>query len=727
MRRFSSLVKASTSSSSSRTEFSVAPPITSEDHKIPAATVPDDEALPVPSLQVKRVDLYFSRWSRSWTYRNMSSKVAVEVISSLQSGNSDPWKDYSFVLVRKIPKMENQEPTFKIVIKSGYILKACQDVVQTWPGISWNAEPVEVDPEMFIAFFDKFIEYRDGLVSKNLKAERDIHMISSVNLLLSSISSDYRTTLSTINRLTSHGEITFELLYALLVPRTLFVATCAITGNTRLFKLVSATRTTIDGMAGYQIQCESYDIVNRSNQTAGIGKVLDTIFLGSFKGATKIQSLDAYPLKYHPDPDKLRAALLKRGKKWVGLNGVHHMQYSGIAAFKRSPRITKHSVDGRIMIDRATFRRMNPDYQFPLEYTVPTMAPVPYIPPQVSADRLPRKRSPPSPDILPSPPISPIIPPMAHTYSPLWNPFDSGTLVQSSIANRDSSDNELTDEDLILTSTVVYGFSLSDKMWFEFDVEEVRPVEWNEDAFANLVLPSDRKDLLRSLVEAHHRELGFDDFIKGKGHGLVINLFGPPGVGKTFSAEATSEHVKRPLYIVGGGDLGTKAANMDTALERIFDVATAWKAIVLIDEADVFLEQRSLHDLERNAMVAVFLRHVEYYRGILFLTTNRVQAFDEAFLSRIHVALHFYELSQTSKEQVWTAFIGKLRVSHSVTQEQIKELATRNINGRQIKNAVRTAQSLAIGRGETIEYRHFVETLDAMDEFTKEFEVVTRK
>ncbi|KAG5349826.1 hypothetical protein C0989_001714 [Termitomyces sp. Mn162] len=614
MRRFSSLVKASTSSSSSRTEFSVAPPITSEDHKIPAATVPDDEALPVPSLQVKRVDLYFSRWSRSWTYRNMSSKVAVEVISSLQSGNSDPWKDYSFVLVRKIPKMENQEPTFKIVIKSGYILKACQDVVQTWPGISWNAEPVEVDPEMFIAFFDKFIEYRDGLVSKNLKAERDIHMISSVNLLLSSISSDYRTTLSTINRLTSHGEITFELLYALLVPRTLFVATCAITGNTRLFKLVSATRTTIDGMAGYQIQCESYDIVNRSNQTAGIGKVLDTIFLGSFKGATKIQSLDAYPLKYHPDPDKLRATLLKRG-----------------------------------------------------------------------------------------------------------------TLVQSIITNRDSSDNELTDEDLILTSTVVYGFSLSDKMWFEFDVEEVRPVEWNEDAFANLVLPSDRKDLLRSLVEAHHRELGFDDFIKGKGHGLVINLFGPPGVGKTFSAEATSEHVKRPLYIVGGGDLGTKAANMDTALERIFDVATAWKAIVLIDEADVFLEQRSLHDLERNAMVAVFLRHVEYYRGILFLTTNRVQAFDEAFLSRIHVALHFYELSQTSKEQVWTAFIGKLRVSHSVTQEQIKELATRNINGRQIKNAVRTAQSLAIGRGETIEYRHFVETLDAMDEFTKEFEVVTRK
>lgn len=119
----------------------------------------------------------------------------------------------------------------------------------------------------------------------------------------------------------------------------------------------------------------------------------------------------------------------------------------------------------------------------------------------------------------------------------------------------------------------------------------------------NLVLPSNRKQLLQSLVEAHHQENGFDDFIKGKGHGLVINLFGPPGVGmchrsvhvhrrliarialgKTFSAEATSEHVKRPLYVIGGGDLGTNASDLDAALERIFDIATAWKAIVLIDE-----------------------------------------------------------------------------------------------------------------------------------------------
>jgi replication-associated recombination protein RarA len=89
---------------------------------------------------------------------------------------------------------------------------------------------------------------------------------------------------------------------------------------------------------------------------------------------------------------------------------------------------------------------------------------------------------------------------------------------------------------------------------------------------------------LKSLIETHHEQLDFDDFIKGKGHGLVINLFGPPGVGKTFSAEATSEHVQRPLYIVGAGDLGTNASTLDQALEQVFTLATAWKAIVLIDE-----------------------------------------------------------------------------------------------------------------------------------------------
>lgn len=73
----------------------------------------------------------------------------------------------------------------------------------------------------------------------------------------------------------------------------------------------------------------------------------------------------------------------------------------------------------------------------------------------------------------------------------------------------------------------------------------------------------------------------------------------------------SDKDVKKPLYVVGSGDLGTTARELDMELTRIFSAATKWGAVVLIDEADVFLEKRSLHDLHRNAMVAVFLRQLE--------------------------------------------------------------------------------------------------------------------
>ena len=122
----------------------------------------------------------------------------------------------------------------------------------------------------------------------------------------------------------------------------------------------------------------------------------------------------------------------------------------------------------------------------------------------------------------------------------------------------------------------------------EFNVNHVSPIDWNDEAFAGLVLPQERKDMLKSLIESNAQlnegSAGFDDFVRGKGQGLVINLFGPPGVGKTLSAEATSEHIRRPLYVVGSGDIGIRPSDLDNALERIFDVAACWNAIVLIDE-----------------------------------------------------------------------------------------------------------------------------------------------
>ena len=88
-----------------------------------------------------------------------------------------------------------------------------------------------------------------------------------------------------------------------------------------------------------------------------------------------------------------------------------------------------------------------------------------------------------------------------------------------------------------------------------------------------------------------------------------------------------------PLYVVGAADLGTHAEALDNNLTNILKVSAIWGAVVLIDEADVFLQARDKMDVSRNALVSIFLRQVEYYRGILIFTTNLIESIDPAFES----------------------------------------------------------------------------------------------
>jgi hypothetical protein len=90
---------------------------------------------------------------------------------------------------------------------------------------------------------------------------------------------------------------------------------------------------------------------------------------------------------------------------------------------------------------------------------------------------------------------------------------------------------------------------------------------------------------------------------------------------------------KRPLYCISAGELGSNPDGVDNALTQILELAQRWKAVVLLDEADVFLSQRREINVERNALVSIFLRQLEYYQGIMFLTTNLVSQCDAAFES----------------------------------------------------------------------------------------------
>lgn len=157
---------------------------------------------------------------------------------------------------------------------------------------------------------------------------------------------------------------------------------------------------------------------------------------------------------------------------------------------------------------------------------------------------------------------------------------------------------------------------------------------------------------------------------------------------------------------------------------------------MLIDEADIYLERRVVSDLRRNSLVSVFLRCIEYYREILFLTTNRVGHFDDAFISRIHI-IKYYQLSEDNRRQIWTQFVDKLtnerhdfistgRAKRYILEDEIvKRLEW---NGRENRNAFQTAVALADFRflQKTDKKEHDGPTLDQKDfgqvcQMTREF------
>ncbi|KXS10846.1 P-loop containing nucleoside triphosphate hydrolase protein [Gonapodya prolifera JEL478] len=251
----------------------------------------------------------------------------------------------------------------------------------------------------------------------------------------------------------------------------------------------------------------------------------------------------------------------------------------------------------------------------------------------------------------------------------------------------------------VLTWPAVVGFSFAAKSWGHALVDWLEPITFNDQAFDQLVLAAERKRLIRALVMFGDSK--FEDIIAGKSGGSVFLLHGAPGTGKTLTAEAIAEVLHRPLYYVTMGELGVTPEEMERRLSAVLDLCAGWDALVLIDEADVFLEKRATSDVLRNAMVCVMLRLIEYHQGILFLTTNRVKNFDPAFESRVTVALKYDDLTADARAQVWSNLLSRIpkgapgrldiKVDGSV---DLKKLSRHALNGRQIKNAVRLSLAL---------------------------------
>lgn len=281
---------------------------------------------------------------------------------------------------------------------------------------------------------------------------------------------------------------------------------------------------------------------------------------------------------------------------------------------------------------------------------------------------------------------------------------------------------DLDEKYLVLLPNRVFAFVMKTRKWSILTVDGLRPIKRYPGGFNDLQLPMGHKRTIKSLVHNHfinknahldELEASYDaDLVRGKGRGLIILLHGAPGVGKTSTAETVADAFGKVLLPITCGDLGLTAANVEVELSEKFHLAELWDCVLLLDEADVFLARRTNTDIKRNSLVSVFLRVLEHFTGILFLTTNRVGAFDEAFKSRIHISLYYPPLDAEKTRDIWKMNLERLSKKKERRNESMRfnekeifayaqnhytETSARGAswNGRQIRNAFQTASALA--------------------------------
>ncbi|EOD43698.1 ATPase AAA+ type core [Neofusicoccum parvum] len=553
-----------------------------------------------------------------------------------------------------------------MVIQSTLLKKVLGKVFDKYPGVTASLERLE-----FSAPFKPFVHRWERLIEARAN-ETDPETKEHLELLWAVLEEELRDTISEKRDLLSNGVITYQAVWTIFEPGVLVYSNED--GVDRAYALSGGS---------YACQPPHFDLNVRYIDWDGeeFGYVSNCLEIPAFGGTCPITSLPVFPLHYHPELKQMKKSLTVRGRLFEAYKGYSFRAYEGVCIGYGPWGPTRFSVNSRVIIDTYAFNRFNPNRKVRISrIKASDMQPLGYSSDEFDTDY--------------------------DDYSDDDSDDERG-LTKPPPVPEQSADAGLTDDQLLICSDALRGYSLKDKKWMKFPIGGVKEIEWNEQAFDSLVAPPEQKDLILAFAQTQAMNKdSFDDVISGKGRGIIMLLSGPPGVGKTLTAESVAEVMKVPLFVMSAGDLGTEPSEVESALSNILEMNTKWNAILLLDEADVFLEARSAHDLERNKLVSIFLRLLEYYEGILFLTTNRVENIDAAFESRIHLSLQYEDLDFDSRRHVWATFLARAASAAPFTDEELDRLAHRSMNGRQIKNVLKTAQLLATKKEAPLCFAH---------------------
>lgn len=248
-----------------------------------------------------------------------------------------------------------------------------------------------------------------------------------------------------------------------------------------------------------------------------------------------------------------------------------------------------------------------------------------------------------------------------------------------------------------------YGhvFHLEEHIWIDVHVDNLTEYVFKgEELKEKLILPQKDKDIISILIEMSKMKI--DDIVEGKSGGSFIISTGIPGTGKTLTAEVFSETVKKPLYKVQCSQLGIDVSTVEKKLQSVLKRASRWGAILLIDEADVYVRARGV-DINQNAIVGTFLRTLEYYTGILFMTSNMETSIDDVIMSRATAHLVYDAPSKEDQIKIWTVLSKQFNVENFGEKEIIKTVDKfPNLVGRDIKALLKLAIMYSTNKNENV-------------------------
>ena len=510
--------------------------------------------------------------------------------------------DHALIIRYKESKLRSQKKALHlstIEVLSPYLKGVLRQIFKNYPGEAIDGEEISFD-----APFHPFFHQWPTLISVYEKSRKDEGARSEeLEALIDVLQDEFEEPMRDACSLVKNGNMTFEHLWTLYPPGVPVLG--KIKGEDHCF-LVNGAKY----LMGEIVPTLALEMISLDYDGNRHGWSKTPVFVEAFAGSVKISSLPAVPLCFHQDSDSMLKRLHNRGAVAIDLikESPAYKSYDGSIRLHRNFDMDEVQIfiDGRIIID-GKYHSQQADRYCPPVSTIPhkvewllTRDPHTKIVNAADHERL------------------------AHGLLSTMENFNrhpvlymGDTKLKSLTAKEKCTlllHQQWTESLFGITPesfcrSVVRGYCLTSKAWAEFEVKNVADIKWNKQAFDSLVIPPARKRLLEALVkqqQSNKADADFDDVVQGKGQGLIMLLAGPPGTGKTLTAESIADRLHLPLYAVSSSELGDSSKEIENQFGQILRLAASWDAVLLIDEADAFLEKRvdTPEARDRNKRVA---------------------------------------------------------------------------------------------------------------------------